>query len=398
MIEKTWFTPEGIEDLLPQQAKQLEFYRRQLLDGFDQSGYDLVLPPVAEFTDSLLTGTGSQMARETCRFTDQESGKIMGVRADMTPQVARLVATRFKNNKGIIRLCYAGEVLKSRNNKAKGSRSPIQIGAELFGDSGVEGDIEVIDLMLNSILNLKLKNLNLSLGHVGVVNSLMKLAFLSAEQQNHLIDILLRKATPEYQDFVRNIVISEDMAASENLKAVFDGLLELSGDAKMVIAKATALFSDISQDVVTMLERMSDIVKMIATHYPQVQIHLDLADLRGYRYHTGVIFSCYSIGQRLYPIARGGRYDGVAKSFGSDLSATGFSMDLRNSLDLLEVEPQGIKEKIFYPTSDDVILAEKVQSLKIEGYRLVRQLPNSDVPETCQKLEKQNSQWVLVSA
>ncbi len=389
MIEKTWFTPEGIEDLLPQQARQLEYYRRQLLDGFDQSGYDLVLPPVAEFTDSLLTGTGSKMARETCRFTDQESGKIMGVRTDMTPQVARLVANRFKDQEGIIRLCYAGEVLKSRNNKAKGSRSPIQIGAELFGDSGIESDIEVIDLMLNSMSGLNLDKLNLSLGHVGVMNNLMALAELSANQQEQLVDILLRKATPEYQEFITDLSVSPD------IKTIFDGLLSLAGDAEQVIEKAEVLLSNCSVELAEMIKRVAGIVNMIKVHYPTVHIHLDLADLRGYSYHTGIIFSCYAIGQKLYPIAKGGRYDGVAESFGSNTAATGFSMDLRSALDLLPDAPQGIKAKVFYPTLDDVRLTEKVKSLKLEGYRLIRKLPSSSIPKGSQELEKQADQWVV---
>lgn len=390
MIEKTWFTPEGIEDLLPQQASQLEFYRRLLLDGFDSSGYDLVLPPMAEFTDSLLTGTGSQMARETCRFTDQESGKIMGVRTDMTPQVARLVANRFKDKKGVVRLCYAGEVLKSRNNKAKGSRSPIQIGAELFGDSGVESDIEVIDLMLSSTLSLNLSHLNLSLGHVGIVNGLMTLANLTKDQQKELVDILLRKAIPEYQEFVKSLLIPPE------IKSAFEGLLSLAGDAAQVIEKAIVLISNCSAELTKMLDRISNIVNMIQIHYPNVQIHLDLSDLRGYSYHTGIIFSCYSIGQKLYPIATGGRYDGVAESFGSNLPATGFSMDLRSALDLLALAPQGVKAKVFYPTINDVTLMKKVNSLKLEGYRLIRQLPKSNIPEGSQKLEKRMDKWVLV--
>ena len=149
MQQSTWFTPEGLEDLLPPQAQKLELYRRQIIDGFDAAGFDLVLPPLAEFTDSLLTGTAGHMAVDTCRFTDQESGRMMGVRADMTPQVARIVSNRLKASDTISRLCYVGEVLKTRNNKAKGSRSPIQVGAEIYGHQGVESDLEIIDLVLD---------------------------------------------------------------------------------------------------------------------------------------------------------------------------------------------------------------------------------------------------------
>ncbi|BBP43835.1 ATP phosphoribosyltransferase regulatory subunit [Thiosulfativibrio zosterae] len=392
MNQKSWFTPEGIEDLLPQQAKPLEFYRRQLLDSFDASGYDLVLPPVAEFTDSLLTGTGSQMATETCRFTDQESGKMMGVRADMTPQVARIVSNRFKDRKGIIRLCYVGEVLKTLNNKAKGSRSPIQIGAELFGDSGVESDIEVIHLMLDSMQSLGLKNLNLSLGHVGIVETLMNNAKLSTSQREALVDILQRKAIPEFTDFIASLGI--DGVSTKQ----FLGLMTLVGDAPDVLEKAQFVLNQKDFGFEPHLNRLNQIVTSVSMHYPQVKVHLDLSDLRGYRYHTGIIFACYSVGQKLYPIAKGGRYDGIGETFGLSHPATGFSMDLRSALDMLDKEPVPVKTKVFIPTSNDLSLVDAVKKLKAEGYRVIRQLPNSDLPEGSLKLEKQNSAWVLVNA
>lgn len=391
MNQKTWFTPVGIEDLLPQQAKPLEFYRRQLLDNFDASGYDLVLPPVAEFTDSLLTGTGSQMATETCRFTDQESGKMMGVRADMTPQVARIVSNRYKDRKGIIRLCYVGEVLKTLNNKAKGSRSPIQIGAELFGESSVESDIEVIHLMLDSMQYLGLKTLNLSLGHVGIVDTLMQAAQMTSQQREALVDILQRKAVPEFVDFI------DDLKLEGSLTKQFLGLIGLAGDALDVLENAqavlnkTGLFDDD-------LTRLKQIISSVSMHYPKVKIHLDLSDLRGYRYHTGVIFACYSVGQKLYPIAKGGRYDGIGETFGLLHPATGFSMDLRSALDMLEPQPEATKLKVFFPTSNDLSLMEKVGELKAQGYRVIRQLPCSELPEDSFKLEKQNAVWVLVNA
>jgi len=390
MNQKVWFTPAGIEDLLPEQAKPLEVIRRKLLEGFDASGYDLVLPPIAEYTDTLLTGTASLLEKETCRFTDQETGKMMGVRADMTPQVARLVANRFQNQEGVTRLCYVGEVLRARNNKAKGSRSPIQIGAELFGDVEFESDFEVIELMINSIKSLGLSKLNLSLGHVGVVNELFELANLSEDQKVQCVDILQRKALPEYEAFIASLSLNKA------LKHAFKLLVCLSGEGEVVIAEAKSGLAAISVSMKAHLERLMHIIELLKTTHADVQVHLDLADLRGYRYHTGIIFSCYSIGKKLYPIARGGRYDSITQTFGASNPATGFSMDLRSVLDLVNPAIYHEKSKVFIPTTADSTLAQEVIRLKSEGYRVIKQLSNTTLPEGSQKLEKQASGWVLV--
>lgn len=392
MNQKVWFTPAGIEDLLPEQAKPLEIIRRQLLDGFDAAGYELVLPPIAEYTDSLLTGTANLLEKETCRFTDQETGKMMGVRADMTPQVARLVANRFPYQKGIIRLCYVGEVLRAHNNKAKGSRSPIQIGAELFGDSGVESDLEVIELMLESITQLGLNKLNLSLGHVGIVNELFMLANLSETQKTECVDILQRKAIPEYQVFVASLSLTKP------LNDAFMQLIQLTGNASEVIEQAQMLLASISKPMAAHVTRLVDIVTLLKVSNPTVEIHLDLADLRGYSYHTGIIFSCYSLGKKLYPIARGGRYDRITQTFGDSKPATGFSTDLRSVMDLATVPVNNAQKKVFIPTVADTTLMKEVSRLKSEGYRVIKHLSNSTLPEGSQRLEKQSSGWVLVQA
>ncbi|HHT00241.1 MAG TPA: ATP phosphoribosyltransferase regulatory subunit, partial [Thiomicrospira sp.] len=240
MQQSTWFTPEGLEDLLPPQAQKLEFYRRKLIDGFEMSGFELVLPPIAEFTDSLLTGTAGHMAVDTCRFTDQESGRMMGVRADMTPQVARIVSNRLKADSCISRLSYVGEVLKTRNNKAKGSRSPIQVGAEIFGHHGVESDIEIIELMLESMQKLGLPDIKMSLGHVAIVTELMKVAEFTQAQTKEFIDILQRKAVPEYEIFVEGLELNAD------LKAKFEQLPLMCGAAEDVLTTAKTQLTGLS--------------------------------------------------------------------------------------------------------------------------------------------------------
>ena len=385
MQQSTWFTPEGLEDLLPEQAQKLEFYRRQLIDGFHLSGYSLVLPPIAEFTDSLLTGTARHMAVDTCRFTDQESGKMMGVRADMTPQVARIVSNRLKAD-GISRMCYVGEVLKTRNNKAKGSRSPIQVGAELFGHSGVESDIEIIELMLDSMDNLNLP-VKLSLGHVGIVDELITLAGLKKSQSAALIDILERKAIPEYEAFVASLNLSGDIAE------IFANLPHLCGDAKDVLAGAENLAA-LSDALTNAIANLEAVVKHVNALYP-VAIHLDLSDIRGFQYHTGVIFAVYSQCGYLLPIAKGGRYDNISSDFGKALPATGFSLDLRATLDLL-VEPAHIQTQVVYaPAKTDAALQKAVNALKNQGTQVVKVYDLADIPAGAKQLLEQNGNWQL---
>jgi len=388
MQQSTWFTPDGLEDLLPPQAQKLEYYRRKLMDGFNQSGYDLVLPPLAEFTDSLLTGTARHMAVDTCRFTDQESGKMMGVRADMTPQVARIVSNRLKASEGVSRLCYAGEVLKTRNNKAKGSRSPIQLGAELFGHAGVESDIEIIELMLESMQMLNLTDSKVSLGHVGVVDELISLAGLNDGQVVQLIDILERKALPEYEQFLADTTLPESVAGAFNV------LLSLCGDASKVIAEAKACLSPISSVLKDAVERLDTVISFLSVMHSN-PLHLDLADIRGYQYHTGIIFACYSANGFLLPICKGGRYDNIGSEFGLALPATGFSLDLRLALDLLASVEPAEKGCVYAPLQADKSLQDKILELKVSGMKVVKALDLTQLNSGDQVLSNASGQWVV---
>ena len=389
MQQMIWFTPEGIEDLLPEQAYKLEHYRRSLIDEFQMAGYGLVLPPIAEFTDSLLTGTGKNQATELCRFTDQESGKMMGVRADVTPQVARIVSNRLKptNEDLPIRLCYVAEVLRTRNNKAKGSRSPIQAGVELFGVDDVSADIEVIELMIDALQNCGLEKLTISLGHVGVVNQLMSLAELTDEAQKTLVDILQRKAMPEYQAFLA------EKAFVEPLKTAFSALPTLNGSPSYVLDKAKGVFSGLSPKMDAHLDRLA----AISHHFsetPGVSLFMDLAELRGFN-HTGVIFGCYASSRPLYLLAKGGRYDGVGAQFGQDLPATGFSMDLRGALDLLaDVEPD-YPQAVYAPIHASQALKQKVKSLKSQGIQVIKVNDVNNLPAGSQFLVQQGNDWLI---
>jgi ATP phosphoribosyltransferase regulatory subunit len=387
MQQDIWFTPEGIEDLLPEQAEKLEFYRQGLLNALKLSGYQQVLPPIAEFTDSLLTGTGRKLTLDTCRFTDYETGRMMGVRADMTPQVARIVSNRIKPT-GILRLCYVGEVLKSRNNKAKGSRSPIQLGAELFGHSGVESDIEIIDMMLSCARLMNLPNLHMSLGHVGIVQQLMALAGLTDAQQTELVDILKRKALPEYQSWLDSQ--SDKLGKFSN---AFKALPELCGSAEQVIAKAKPLFNGLDDQLEQALTNLETLTAYLMTTQ-QIESHLDLSDLRGFQYHTGVIFACYTVSESALLIAKGGRYDEVCAAFGEAHPATGFSIDLRSLLDYLALSNETL-QTVFAPMNQDAALYETMNKLRAEGVQVIRFYEGETLPVNAAVLIEQNGCWTV---
>jgi ATP phosphoribosyltransferase regulatory subunit len=390
MQQSTWFTPEGLEDLLPPQAQKLEFYRRKLIDGFEMSGFELVLPPIAEFTDSLLTGTAGHMAVDTCRFTDQESGRMMGVRADMTPQVARIVSNRLKADSCISRLSYVGEVLKTRNNKAKGSRSPIQVGAEIFGHHGVESDIEIIELMLESMQKLGLPDIKMSLGHVAIVTELMKVAEFTQAQTKEFIDILQRKAVPEYEIFVEGLELNAD------LKAKFEQLPLMCGAAEDVLTTAKTQLTGLSSVLDGAIKHLATVIESIAVTNG-IAIHLDMADMRGYQYHTGIIFACYS-GGTLQPIAKGGRYDNIGSVFGLALPATGFSLDLRSALDLLKDVQLNVKETVFAPLVSDKSLQDAIADLKSKGFRVIKSYDLNSLQAGDKKLVLESGQWSVQTA
>lgn len=387
MQQSTWFTPEGLEDLLPSQAQKLEFYRRKLVDGFELSGFEYVLPPIAEFTDSLLTGTAGHMAVDTCRFTDQESGRMMGVRADMTPQVARIVSNRLKASTTISRLCYVGEVLKTRNNKAKGSRSPIQVGAELFGHQGVESDFEIIELMLESMHRINLPDIKMSLGHVAIMTEMMDLANFNDKQSKEFIDILKRKAIPEYEDFIANFDMSDE------LKAKFTILPKLCGDASKVILEAQKNLAGLSKKLKSTLEHIANIIELIQTSF-SIPVYLDVTEMRGYQYHTGIVFASYS-GSTLQPIAKGGRYDNIGSVFGLALPATGFSLDLRSALDLLSDVELNVKDTIYVPHFVAAELKTAIADLKSKGFRVVKSYDMDAIESGSKKLAEEAGKWVV---
>ena len=383
--------PEGIEEILPEDAKHLEGLRSKLLEMFACWGYDLVIPPLIDFLDSLLTGSGHDLDLQTFKLTDQVSGEMLGVRADMTPQVARIDAHNLKHE-WPTRLCYVGTILNARSDPLHKTRSPMQIGAELYGHAGKESDVEVIRLMLEMLALTGLQNIHLDLGHVGIYRALSRQAGLTELQESELFGVLQRKARPELQGLMDSYAINAD------LKAMLLKLPELNG-GKDVLDKARTVFLKANNEVKEALADLESIAEKLVVSFPFLPISFDLAELRGYHYHTGIVFAAFvpSIGRE---IARGGRYDNIGAVFGRARPATGFSADLK-LLSSLSKQYCQVKQRelIFAPYSEDVQLNEKIRELRANQQAVVQQLPGqtgSTKELGCTSiLEQDNQIWVV---
>jgi len=387
----SWLLPDGIEEILPEEAKHLENLRSRLLELFACWGYDLVIPPFIDFLDSLLTGSGHDLDLQTFKLTDQISGEMLGIRADMTPQVARMDAHNLKHE-WPTRLCYVGTILHTRGDPLEKTRSPMQIGAELYGHAGQESDVEVIRLMLEMLALTGLQNVHLDLGHVGIYRALSRQAGLNELQESELFDVLQRKARPELAELMDSYTLDND------LKAMFLKLPELNG-GKDTIKKARAVFLKANDDVNQALADLEAIAEKLAVRFPSLTISFDLAELRGYHYHTGMVFAAFvpSVGRE---IARGGRYDNIGAVFGRARPATGFSADLK-LLSALSKQSCQIEQRelIFAPYLDDAVLNEKIRDLRAQQQAVVQQLPGqtgSAKELGCTSiLEQDNQNWVI---
>ena len=363
----SWLLPDGIEEILPEEAKHLESLRRKILDTFACWGYELVIPPFIDYLDSLLTGSGHDLELQTFKLTDQISGEMLGVRADMTPQVARIDAHNLKHE-WPTRLCYAGTILRTKGDPLEKTRSPMQIGAELYGHAGKESDVEIIRLMLEMLAMAGLQDVHLDLGHVGIYRALSRQAGLTDVQEAELFDVLQRKARPELQELMADYSIDSD------LKAMFMKLPELNG-GKETISKARTVLLKANGEVMQALADLEAIAEKLEASFPSLPVSFDLAELRGYHYHTGVVFAAFvpSVGRE---IARGGRYDNIGAIFGRERPATGFSADLKLLSALSKTsfikEPRAL---IFAPYLDDAALNEKIRDLRAQGLAVVQQLP-----------------------
>jgi ATP phosphoribosyltransferase regulatory subunit len=320
-----WLLPEHIDDILPEEAMRIESLRRSILDLFFKYHYELIIPPLIEFTDSLLTGTGRDLDLRTFKLVDQLSGKMMGVRADITPQVARIDA-HLLNRKGVTRLCYCGSVLHARPATPAASREPIQIGAELFGERGIAGDLEIQALLCRALAVAGVKGARMDVGHVAVFRSLVRSAGIAHELEVELFEALQRKDSPALKVLARR-TDAKTRAALLLLPDLYGGA-EVIGVAEKKLPQHPEL------------KKALETLRALAKSSP-VPVSFDLAELRGYHYHSGVVFDAYC-DRVAGPVARGGRYDEVGKAFGRPRAATGFSIELR---DLAAAMPKGKKKK-----------------------------------------------------
>ena len=312
-----WVLPEYVEDILPAEAMRMERLRRRILDLFFEHDYELVMPPLLEYMDSLLTGTGHDLELRTFKVVDQFSGRMMGIRADITPQVARLDA-HLLNRKGVARLCYCGSVLHTRPATPGATREPVQLGAEIYGAAGTEADLEIQRLLCEALKLAELRDLRLDIGHVAVFRSIAHAAKLKPELEARLFEALQKKDLPELRSLSAKL--------DAKTRGALELLPELYGGAEVLDAAEQRL------PKLPELGRALKTLRALAEACP-VPASFDLAELRGYHYHSGVVFDAYcagGTGPSSILIARGGRYDEVGKAFGRARPATGFSIDLRS--------------------------------------------------------------------
>ena len=382
-----WVLPEGIEELLPKQAAVAEQVRRDILDLFKLWGYELIMPPLIEFTDSLLIGLGTDIDLQSFRLTDQVSGKPMAVRADITPQATRIDSHSLKQD-GVNRLCYAGSVLHTRAKALMASRCPIQVGAEIYGESQLSADIESVSLMLETLSLVGVNNLTLDLGHVGIYKAVVEKMALPDEQQARIFDAVQRKSLPDLKPLVDEYISDAALA-----KLIFQ-LPKLCGD-KTVLSSALTAFSECGIQVEGYFSELEAVATVIEQQYPEVDIYFDLAELRGYHYHTGLVFAAFAKDYG-YAVANGGRYDEVGKVFGASRPATGFNTDLKALITLLgsQYESASRLASIAAHYSDDKSLWASVKQLRDSGEIVV--FYSDAMPANCNRqLVKKGDEWLV---
>ncbi|MBM4228483.1 MAG: ATP phosphoribosyltransferase regulatory subunit, partial [Gammaproteobacteria bacterium] len=314
--QSRWLLPDGVDEQLPPEAARMEQMRAAALSLFARWGYQLCMPPLVEFLDSLLSGVGEDLETQTFKLTDQISGRMLGIPADITPQIARIDAHRLPVE-GPQRLCYLGPILHTLPEKFAGSRNPLQVGAELYGYAGIEADAEVQSLMLALLAEFGIREVTLELCHMEIFRGLSRAAALDPAAESALLDALLRKDRAEVDEVVATVDMPPVRAE------MFRALLRLHGGTE-VIAQARQALREAPAEVTAAVETLSALVGQIERRTPSVDVHVDLAELRGYHYHTGIMFGAYtpSLGRA---IAWGGRYDNVGAWFGRARPATGFS-------------------------------------------------------------------------
>jgi ATP phosphoribosyltransferase regulatory subunit len=390
MNEERWRLPDGIDEVLPPEAARIETLRRRLLDLYASWGYELVIPPFIDYLDSLLTGTGRDLDLKTFKLTDQVSGRLLGIRADMTPQVARIDAHRLRRD-APTRLCYLGTVLHTRSDGFAGSRAPFQIGAEVFGHDGVESDVEILRLLVATLEAAGVDNAYVDLGHVGIFRALARQAGLDRAGEMALFDALQRKAIPEIHELIDGAGVAA--AVGDMLLA----LPELNGDDALVRAGSVLAAAD--APVQAALDRLRRVAEEAARWLPGLSVHFDLAELRGYHYKTGIVFAAFVPGWGL-EIGRGGRYDNIGDVFGRSRPAVGFSTDLKGLVSQGRA-PDAATERqppVLAPWRSEPALTAEVERLRRAGrcvrYRLA-DAAGSDDGAGMDLLVQDGERWIL---
>ncbi|MDX8399580.1 MAG: ATP phosphoribosyltransferase regulatory subunit [Gallionellaceae bacterium] len=348
-----WLLPENIQDMLPEEAWRIEGMRREVLELLRQSGYQLVAPPLLEYAESLLINDSADMDLRSFKLVDQLSGRALALRADITPQVARIDA-HLLNRKGVTRLSYAGSVVHTQPSGLMRTREPLQIGAELYGHDGLDSDLEVQRLMLQSLALIGITGVHLDLGHVAVFRTLVQGAGIDADLEVQLFNALQNKDVPSIEALVEGL--PQDVQTALLALPKLYGGVEVLQHARRVLPISTHTALDELEHVASKLQPFAQ------------NIGIDLAELRGYHYHSGMVFAAYHSGSH-DAIAVGGRYDDVGKSFGRARSATGFSMDLRHLHGLLS--KQALPKGILAPHRNDLALDEAIAKLRQDGQVVV---------------------------
>ena len=380
---RNWLLPEFIEDVLPAEAARIEQLRRKLLDLFKVHGYQYVIPPTLEYLESLITGTGRDLDLATFKVVDQLTGRLMGIRADMTPQVARIDA-HMLNQQGVSRLCYAGTVLRTKPDGLARTREPLQLGAELFGHAGIESDIEVQRLMIKALQLFGLEELHIDFSHVAIFESLVKAANINADLEQAIYVALQSK------DKTAVAQLSAELDAP--IQQALISLTDLNGGIA-TLEKAESVLPKLPE-IAQALANLSAVASKLSDL--NVQVSFDLGELRGYHYHSGVVFAAYARGYT-GPVAMGGRYDEVGISFGRARPATGFSLDLRGIVSALK--PATLPKSILAPEGNNKDLLSKIEALRADGLVVIQALPNAQINANelnCDtQLVLRDGQWLI---
>ena len=381
-----WLLPEDIADVLPAEARKVETLRRYILDLYQSYGYELVAPPILEFLDSLLTGTGSDLNLQTFKLVDQLSGRTLGLRADITPQVARIDA-HLLNREGVTRLCYAGSVAHARTPVGSTAREELQLGAEIYGCATWQADLEAITLLLKTLSLAGLDQVYLDLSHAGILNGILAQENLPIAEMETLYGFLQSKDRPRLSGWAQSL-------PEQTAKALL-ALTELNGPCAEVLSNAKKALPQ-TPEVKEALAQLAHLIDSANDLSQGLELSIDLADLRGYQYHSGVMFAAY-VEKLPQPIARGGRYDQVGKAFGRARPATGFSLDLL-TLASLSPNPKP-KNAILAPWDNDAQLKQSIDALRQAG-EVVIQLNAGESMQSAEyvcdrELVKQGGKWTV---